>query len=541
METKKPHIIIFNPDEMRKDALHHLGCNPAAITPNFDKFAEQEAVSFENAFCQNPVCVPSRCSLFTGLYPHTTGHRTMSYLLRPGETSLFKELKESGYHVWMNNRNDLCAGQYPGWLEEHMDEIFYPGESSASPGSVNPNIRGEAGGKYYYSHYEGQLKTDENGKNLNSDDETVEAAIKRIKDWKEGDKPLCMFLGLVYPHPPYQVEDPYFSAIDRKKLPKRIEFNECSGKSDMMKSYHTYQNLEGLAEEEWDELRATYAGMCMKVDHQFGELVNGLKNAGIYDDCAIFVFSDHGDYAGDYGVTEKTQNCFEDCLTNVPFLVKPPKDIPVDAGVSSSMVELVDFYATAMDFAGVKPTHEHFGKSLRSAVQDRTVKVRDYAFCEGGRLPGETHCDEYHNEDGKEARKEDTYWPKKMAQLDDNAHAKATMIRNERYKYISRISGMDEFYDLEKDPRETTNQINKKEYAQEISTLKNEMLKWLQGTSDIVPYDFDRRMTETMLWNLVKNIVPSSCAEDVQQKIKEGMGIGQIFGYCYGLAKKYQK
>lgn len=90
--AKRPHIIIFNPDEMRADALHHLG-NEASITPNLDKLIEADGQSFSNAYCQNPVCVPSRCSFFTGLYPHVRGHRTMSYLLHPGEDSLLKELK----------------------------------------------------------------------------------------------------------------------------------------------------------------------------------------------------------------------------------------------------------------------------------------------------------------------------------------------------------------------------------------------------------------------------------------------------------------
>lgn len=106
---KLPHIIIFNPDEMRADALSHLGA-PAAVIPNLDDFARKEAVSFQNAFCQNPVCVPSRCSFFTGLYPHVSGHRTMTHLLRPGEASLFGELRAAGYHVWMNDRN-FSAGK----------------------------------------------------------------------------------------------------------------------------------------------------------------------------------------------------------------------------------------------------------------------------------------------------------------------------------------------------------------------------------------------------------------------------------------------
>ena len=209
--AKRPHIIIFNPDEMRGDALAHLG-NPASITPNLDAFAANEAVSFGQAYCQNPVCVPSRCSFFTGLYPHVRGHRTMSHLLRPGETSMLKELKEAGYYVWMNDRNDLTAGQIPGWTESHATEIYYSGQKKQGPGNVNPDQRGEPGNKYYYSHYEGQLKCNAEGKNYNGDDEVVDAAIERIHN-RPADQPLCMFLGLVYPHTPYRVEEPYFSTI----------------------------------------------------------------------------------------------------------------------------------------------------------------------------------------------------------------------------------------------------------------------------------------------------------------------------------------
>ena len=95
---RRPNIIIFNPDQMRADSLGHLG-NPVGATPFLDQFSQEDAVSFQNAICQNPVCVPSRCSFATGQYPHVRGHRTMSYLLREDETSIFEELKNAGYHV----------------------------------------------------------------------------------------------------------------------------------------------------------------------------------------------------------------------------------------------------------------------------------------------------------------------------------------------------------------------------------------------------------------------------------------------------------
>lgn len=144
----------------------------------------------------------------------------MSHLLYPGETSLLKELRDSEYYVWMNDHNDLTAGQIPGWTESHADEIYYSGQCSHAPGPVNPDLRGMPGNKHYYSHFEGQLKLDSNGQNYSSDDEVVNAAIRRIQNPVDG-RPMCPFWGLMFPHTPYQVEEPYFSAIDRAKLAAR--------------------------------------------------------------------------------------------------------------------------------------------------------------------------------------------------------------------------------------------------------------------------------------------------------------------------------
>lgn len=74
-----------------------------------------------------------------------------------------------------------------------------------------------------------------------------------------------------------------------------------------------------------DGASAVYLGMTAKVDAQFKKLCDALKEAGEYDNSAIFFFSDHGDFTGDYGIAEKAQNTFEDCLTNVPFLINRRK------------------------------------------------------------------------------------------------------------------------------------------------------------------------------------------------------------------------
>lgn len=526
---KRPHIIIFNPDQMRADALAHLG-NPASVTPNLDRFAREDAVSFSHAFCQNPVCVPSRCSFFTGLYPHVRGHRTMAHLLHPGEDSFLKELKESGYYVWMNDRNDLTAGQIPGWTESHANEIYYSGQAKRAPGPVNA-LRGGPGSKYYYSHFEGQLGLDENGRNYTSDDEVVDAAIRRLENPVE-DQPMCLFLGLFYPHVPYQVEEPYFSAIDRGRLAPRIRSSECSGKARILDRIRSLQGMEEYTEEDWKELQAVYLGMCMKVDEQFGRLTAALKRLGIYDDCAIFFLSDHGDFTGNYELTEKCQNSFEDCLTRVPLLIKPPKGIPCSPGISPALTELVDLYPTVMELAQTAPNHTHFGRSLCPLLKDPTLPNRSAVFCEGGRLPGEYHCDEYHEYGQAGPPKASVYWPKMTAQTDDEAHSKGIMLRTNRYKYISRSLGSDEFYDLQRDPGETRNRIRDPEYADIITGLRLDMLKWLQNTDDIVPMAYDQRFTPEMTWARVRSLVLPGDEETVRRMIGEGRSLPQIMQFC---------
>lgn len=516
---KRPHIIIFNPDEMRADTLAHLG-NPAAITPNLDAFAKEDAVSFRHAYCQNPVCVPSRCSFTTGLYPHVYGHRTMVHLLRPGESSMFQELKNDGYYVWMNSRNDLYAAQIPGWMESNADEFFYGGDIPKVFGPEDENIRGEQQGAAFYSHFEGRLKTGADGCNYNRDDEAVDAMIERLRHPVD-DRPICAFVGLMYPHTPYAVEEPYYSAIDRSKLIPRVKPEECTGKSMMEERLREFQHMQDFSEEQWIELRAAYQGMCMKVDAQFGRLCTALKGAEIYDDCAIFVLSDHGDFVGDYGIPEKAQNCFEECLAAVPLLIKPPAWEDVDAGISDSLVELVDFYATVMDYAQIQPDHTHFGKSLRPVMEDREQELREYVFCEGGRMPGETHCDEWHANGPKGSPQTFVYWPRQTAQLDDQAHCKATMIRGKRYKYIRRYLDLDEFYDLQEDPQEKHNQIHNPEYREMIMTMKEEMLNWYQATCDVVPLDFDSRFNKELLWAQIKPQVPPDQAEAVQEILEK--------------------
>ena len=495
----KPHIIIFNPDQWRGDVMGHLG-NGAAVTPRLDRFVAQDAVSFRWAFCQNPVCTPSRCSFMTGWYPHVRGHRTMFHMLHQehGETNLLGELKKDGYYVWWGGKNDLVPGGKG--FEDFCNHKFQASAEYYKRWNVTsrPNLhaadewRGDPAGDNYYSFYAGKLDTGEDDIYCDGDWACVLGAIDFIRNY-DGEQPLCIYLPIGYPHPPYGVEEPYYSMIDREKIPPRFPTPDWSNKAIMLEGIASRQRLQNWTENRWHELQATYYGMCARVDDQFGRVVDALKEKSMYDDSAVFFFSDHGDFTGDYGLVEKNQNTFEDNITRVPFIIKPPKAKQCNPRVSDALVELIDFAATVYDVAGIDPGYDHFGKSLLPLIAGKTDQHRDAVFCEGGRRRGERQAMEI--ESTSSTNPEGLYFPRVGLQTSDERpwHGKATMCRTSQYKYVKRMYERDEFYDLEADPGELVNLIDDENYRGQILEHKERMLQWYQETCDVVPQTPDNR------------------------------------------------
>jgi arylsulfatase A-like enzyme len=499
MMATGPNILVFNPDQWRGDVLGHMG-NPAARTPNIDRIVEAEAVSFSNAFCQNPVCTPSRCSFMTGWYPHVRGHRTMHHMLRfqHGEPNLLRVLRDNGYFVWWGGKNDLVPRQL-GFADD-CDVKWEPSPEDFSRWGCTPrhNLhgssawRGEPGSDTYYSFYAGRLDKAEERVYCDEDWARVLAAVEMIEAY-DGEKPLCVYLPLEYPHPPYGVEEPYFSAIDRNALPPRIAASKDRGEPSLLAGIRERQNLGGWTEERWSELRATYYGMCMRLDEQFSMVVEALRKKGLYDNSAVFLFSDHGDFTGDYGLVEKAQNTFEDCLTRVPFVFKPPRRYYLRPGVRDCLVELVDFSATVYDMAGIDPGYDGFGRSLVPLLSGHVAEHRDAVFCEGGRRYGEEQAMEkesmsYDNPEG-------LYWPRLGLQTTDDApyHTKAAMCRTRKHKFVRRHYESDELYDLTNDPSELHNLVDDPACAEVLADMRERMLGWYMETCDVVPRETDRR------------------------------------------------
>lgn len=489
--NRRPNILIFNPDQFRADALGHLG-NEASYTPVLDRLVREDAVSFRNAFCQNPVCTPSRCSFMSGWYPHVHGHRTMHHMMHEGEPVLLKTLKDDGYFVWWGGKNDLIPGQ-----KGFTDYCTVKNPEDNVKLTPNPHgfdsWRGEEGGKNWYSFYAGEEPGDENGDSYNSDRHHTISACQFLENYRE-EQPFCIYLPLGSPHPPYYAEKKWIEKIRRDALPKRVGTPEWEKKPSILKGIHERQNLTGFTEEEWDDIRVTYLAMCARIDHELGLVIDALKKSGQYDNTAIFFMSDHGDFTGDYGLVEKTQNTFEDCLTRVPFVVKPPEGVPVKPGISDALIENIDMCATVEALTGIPVRHTHFGRSLLPLISGETDTLRDAVFCEGGRLKGEVQASE--RESTSALTPQGLYYPRvglQQLETDPFYHTKAVMLRTERYKYVRRLYETDELYDLLSDPEELHNRIDDPELQGVLAKLRDRLCTFYLETSDVVPMETDSR------------------------------------------------
>ena len=499
--ARRPHIVIFNPDQWRGDTLGHLG-HPAVQTPNLDQLAATDGVSFRWAFAQATVCTPSRCSFMTGWYPHVRGHRTMHHMINPqlGETNLLAVLREAGYFVWWGGKNDLVPGQLG--FDAHCDVHFRPTEADYRRWNATPRAgshggdqawRGTPDGDNYFSFFRGRLPANDGEPWFDSDWAMVRGAIDFLHRYA-GEQPLCLFLPIGYPHPPYGVEEPWYSLTDRNTVPARFRYATWDDKPGLLAAIRDGQRLAGWSEDRWRELRATYYGMCSRVDHQFGLLLEALRATGRYDDSAVFVLADHGDFTGDYGLVEKTQNTFQDCLSRVPFLIKPPANVATSPGVRDQLVELVDFPATVYDFAGVDCGYWHFGKSLHAVLADPATPHRDAVFCEGGRLHDEVQASE--RESLAAGGSLGLYSPRIKQQVLEQPqlpHTKAAMCRTANLKYVRRAFETDELYDLATDPGETRNLIAEPRHRGDVAHLRERLLSWYMETCDVVPLRTDQR------------------------------------------------
>ncbi len=467
--AKLPNLVFFFPDEMRADSLACYG-NPVTKTPNFDRLAK-EGTRFSNCHVQYPVCGASRCSLLTGWPTSVRGHRSLYYFLRPDEPNLFRYLRRAGYDVFWFGKNDaLAAASFADsvtrWEDMNYGAVRHRSIHNLTPGSMSMLF--SAGGDRRHTQ----------------DYMHLQSAIK-ILERKETDRPFCIYLPLLNPHPPYTVPEDFYSMYSPAEVPAPIPPG-LKKKPSFHEGMREMYNLKKLNDSIFRKIRAVYYGQVSYSDWLLGELMSALERTGKDKDTALFLLSDHGDYTGDFGLIEKWPSGLEDCLTHVPLMARVPGGKP--GGVSEEMVELYDVMQTALDLADTKAHHTHFARSLMPQLSGEKGDPNRAAFCEGGYNVYEPQCFEPPGSGGG------PYVDKVLLQNErPQTVSRSTMIRTRTHKLIVRPQGQSELYSYDTDPQERNNLYGDSSAAGVQAELQQKLLEHYVNTTGIAPFDKDSR------------------------------------------------
>ncbi len=474
------NFIIFQPDELRAESVGCYG-HPLAPTPNIDALAAQ-GTRFDQCHVQHSVCTPSRCSMMTGWYPHVRGHRTLWHLLRPDEPNMLKYLKGAGYTVLMYGKNDLLA------QESFADSVTEAKSHGGGKFGKNPYSVDDP--RYYsflFDPYDGPLE--EHGDYAN-----VHAAIDFLRS--KPTEPFCLFLPLTFPHCPYSAPQPWHDLIDPDDLPP-LRPADLPNRPEFHALIRQYRHLEQLSVAEQDKLlrkiQAVYLGMTGFIDHLLGELLAALDESGLADSTTVTFTSDHGDYAGDYGLVEKWPSAGEDIITRVPLIVRTPGG---KAGhVVNEPVELFDLMATTLEQAEIEAEHTHFAQSYTAQLQGAAGDATRAAYTEGGYARHEPNCFEGRaNRDQFARDSTHIYYPKGRQQQDyPDSVGRVVAMRAQSHRFVYRPTGQCEFYDLATDPQELYNLYGDPDHAAIQRELEQQLLAWTVQTSDVTPFTMDPR------------------------------------------------
>ncbi|MFO0945182.1 MAG: sulfatase [Planctomycetota bacterium] len=440
-EADRPNVLFIAVDDMNTD----LGCygQPLAKTPNIDRLAKK-GVRFERAYCQFPLCSPSRVSVMTGLRPD----RTQIFDLRkdfrktslPDVVTLPQLFLKNGYFV------------------ARVGKIFHYG----NPGDIGTDGLDDPASWQTRVNPRGRDKEEEHlltnhtpkrglGSSLSflaaegTDEEQTDGkvAAETIRLLRENkDRNFFIAAGFYRPHCPYIAPKGYFDhyPMESIQLPKEPADHVAKIPSAALSSVQPYPHF-GVTETQAREARRAYLATISFVDAQVGKLLDALDELKLADKTIVVFWSDHGYLQGQHGLWKK-QSLFEESA-RVPLIVAVPGERG-NGKTSPRTVELVDLFPTLAQLADLQPPSDLEGASLVPLLRDPDAPWDRPAFTQvyRGDFPGHS-------------------------------------IRTERWRYTEWDNGRQgvELYDHDADPHEYHNLAN----DPKLAAIANELKAKLEG------------------------------------------------------------
>ncbi|MGB7328616.1 MAG: sulfatase [Rubripirellula sp.] len=456
--AKQPNVLFIVCDDLNT----HVSTSgyPNISTPAFDSLAA-DGMTFRRAYCQYPVCGPSRASFLHGLYPQSTGvldNKSDIRDVRPGTVSMPQCFKEAGYwtgavgKVFHNEKIDPGEVAWDQMLRFENDEMpmvtpireaFEAEHGSVTVGKSRKLWRD------FYPTIATQTKNQKPGygptgltDQQHKDGKNAMQISKWLAEKPNGDKPFLMACGIHKPHGPFLAPDKYFDMYPKAELqftPASLELWKTVPKIAQTKRYEGFDFEFGV---ENDPLRREYMQAyhaCISfIDAQIGVVLESLKQSGQWDNTIVVLTSDHGYLLGEKFMWGKVM-LFETC-NRVPLVIRVPGQTK-PGSTSNGLVELIDLYPTLAKCCQIEPPSELQGQSLVPMFRDPAAAGKKIAYTVVTR--------------GKDLGK---------------------AIRTDRYRYTQWPTG-EELYDLREDPREDTNLADSPRHAETVELLRKNLAR----------------------------------------------------------------
>lgn len=464
---KRPAIVLITCDELNKDVLGYCG-GEAVKTPYIDRLAGQ-GTSYENCYTVSPWCLPARCSIMTGLYPHNSGAYSnfRKCALDRNLDNLFFSMRGAGYFTgvfgkchfapvpYAETRPDktLPYDEFRAYYESlGIDHLVLEDDKQVSVWFYDDYSR-ELEQAGYLEAYRDAVWNREYQKvfpfpgpaNWHPDAWVGKKAADFIREY-EGEKPLFAWVSFSGPHYTFDAPEEYLEQVDVGKLPsvKRKE-GELAGEDRIHHDSYfggVNANIDGCGmadghacknytEEYWDKLRTSYYANVKLIDDQVGEILKATESR--YGENALIIFTaDHGEMLGNHGLWGK-HNCAYEEVWHIPLLIRYP--MQTEAKKDSRLVNSTDLMPTCLN------------------VADSRIPV-----CDGRILS-------------------DTEWNREYTFAEGEGYLAVT---DGRYKYVHVQKGKEcgrELLDRKEDPGEFENRIKRKDYQKVLAELRNKLIE----------------------------------------------------------------
>lgn len=464
-EIKRPNILFVMSDDHAAQAISSYAGH-INETPNIDEIAA-EGMQFENTFCTNAICAPSRATILSGQHSHVNGVKTLGDEFDGRRQNVAQLLQESGYqtsiigkwHLGHGGNSDPTGFDYwnvlPGQGEYHNPSFYNMGE------------------EVQYEGYVTDIITDLSLEWLDERDEEKPFFLMMHhkaphRPWRPDEKHQDMYKEIDIPEPDNLFDDYETKPEAVKKAEMRI--SEHLTKRDV--KMDPPEDLEGKELTRWYYQRyiKDYLRCIASIDDNIGRVLDYLKEKEIDDNTIVIYTSDQGFFLGEHGWFDK-RFMYEESL-RMPFLVRYPAGVKAGGNTEEIAVN-TDFAPTFLDYAGVDIPESMQGVSLRPLLEEQ--KPEDW--------------------------RESMYYRYWMDQ-DDHAVAAHFGVRTKRYKLIcyykpgryhdgSYPEGTEEMtwpqwelLDLEKDASEMINVYNDPAYAEIVKELKKELIRLKKEVKD---------------------------------------------------------